>query len=88
MKMSRKREASLRKCAEEMNEAKSQAKLVRTATTESTTEGPSNIVSSDSEDLPAPIAIEECNSSDDEDVCDEDYEGTLTSEDTAAIYSD
>ena len=58
MKMSRKRKASFRKCAEEMNEAKSQAKLVRTATTENTIEGPSTIVSSDSEDLPAPIAID------------------------------
>ena len=88
MKMSRKRKASLRKRAEEMNEAKSRAKLVRTATTESTIEGPSTIVLLDSEDLPAPIAIEECNGSEDEDMCDEDYKGMLTSEDTAAIYSD
>ena len=27
-------------------------------------------------------------SSDEEDLCDEDYEGALTSDDTAVIYSD
>ena len=61
---------------------------MRTATTESTIEGPSTIVLSDSEDLPAPIAIEECNDSEDEDTCGKDCEGTLISEDTAVIYSD
>ena len=41
------------------------------------------------EDLPAPTGIrEEYSSDDDDDACDEEYKGTLTSEDTAAIYSD
>ena len=88
--MSRKRKASLRKRAEEMNEVKLRAKSVRTVSIESTIEGPSTMtVSEDLEELPAPIGrVEECYSSDDEDIYDEDYEGALTSEDTSAIYSD
>ena len=42
-------------------------------------------------DSPAPVGIEEVNSSDEEDLCDEDYEGALTSEDRhtiAILYSD
>ena len=89
MKMSRKHNASLKKQAEEMNEAKLGAKSARAGTTESTLEGASTtIVSEDSVDLPAPASIEEHFSSDDEELCDEDYEGELTGEGISAIYSD
>lgn len=37
-------------------------------------------------DSPAPEGIEEVNSSDEEDLCDEDYEGALTSEYTHNSY--
>ena len=84
--MSRKRKASLRKRAEEMN---SESEGVRTVSIENTIEGPSTMtVLEDLEELPAPIGTEECYSSDDEDIYGEDYEGALTSEDTSAIYSD
>ena len=85
MKVSRKRKASLKKRAEEMNEAKLRAKSARAATTESTLEGASiTIVSEDSVDLPAPASIEGHFSSDDEELCDEDYEGELTGEGISA----
>ena len=77
-----------------MNEAKMRAKLPIHVTSESTMEGPSatDILETNSsiEDLPAPTGIREDYSSDedDDDSCDEEYKGTLTSEDTAAIYSD
>ena len=90
MKLSRKRKASLRACAEQMNEARMRAKLAIPEATESTMEGPS-ATDTDSlvEDLPAPTGIrEQYSSDDDDDACDEEYKGTLTSEDTAAIYSD
>lgn len=83
--MSRKRKASLRKRAEEMNEAKSR---VRMAGVENTMEGPSTMVSEDLIDLPAPVGMEESYSSDEEDLHDEDYEGALTSENRSAIYND
>ena len=54
-------------------------------------EGPSSmdVLETDSliEDLPAPTGIrEECD--DDDDACDVEYKGALTSEDTGVIYSD
>ena len=60
-----------------------------TVSIESTMEVPSTMtVSEDLEGLPAPIGREERYSSNDKDICDEDYGGALTSEDTSAIYSD
>ena len=86
MKMSRKRKPSLKKRAEEMNEA---GKLARAATTESTLEGASTmIVSEDLVDLPAPASIKEHFSCDDEELCDKDYKGDLTGKDISIIYSD
>ena len=37
-------------------------------------------------DSAAPVGIEEVYSSDEEDLCDKDYEGALTSEDTHNSY--
>ena len=84
--MSRKHESSLKVSAEAMNEAKMKAKLARIVTTESTMEGSSTMTISD--DLPAPTSIGQDYSSDDGDACDENYKGTLTSDDTSVIYSD
>ena len=91
LRMSRKRKASLRARAKEMNEAK----LSKSPGTEITTElheGPSIVtIPSDenlTEDLPAPIEEGNVSSDEEEDPCDDDYEGALTSEDTTAIYSD
>jgi len=38
--------------------------------------------------LPVPIEERNVSSDEEEDPCDNDYEGTLTSEDTIVIYSD
>ena len=63
VKLSRKRKASLRACAEQMNEARMRAKLAIPEATESTMEGPSStdVLVTDSliEDLPAPTGIRE-----------------------------
>ena len=89
MKTSRKRKDSLKERAKEMNEGNLKAKLARTVTIESTIEGPSIIIDSESfEDLPAPTGIEDNYSSDDEHTYDKDYDEKLTSKDTSAIYSD
>ena len=47
--------------------------------------GLSTVVSEDLKDLPAPVGIEEDCSNDEEELCDEDYKGTLTSEDASVI---
>lgn len=73
MKMSRKREASLRKHPEEMKR-----KIPSTVVS----------VSEDLTDLPAPVGTEEGCSSDEEGFYDADHDGALTSEDISAIYSD
>ena len=94
-KLSRKRKASLRARAEQMNEANARRRLAISETIESTIEGPSTSLVLETaeansllEDLPAPTGIEAEFSDDEADACDEDYMERLTSEDTAAIYSD
>ena len=55
---------------------------------ESTVEGLIVIALEDLTDLPAPIEVEEGYSSNEEEFCEEDYEGELMSEETSALDSD
>ena len=87
MHMSRKRKASLRARAMEMNEARAERKRLEMSV-EQAAETPEETSSVDLlEDLPAPI--DDCNSSDEDmDEEDEDYESAISEDEISATYCD
>ena len=86
MHVSRKRKASLRARAKEMNEARAERKRLEMSV-EQAAETPEEISSVDLlDDLPAPI--DERNSSDEDMDEDEDYEGAISEDEISAVYCD